>query len=226
LALLTFDVKGARRLLTQAQKIAEKYNIKRLSMKISREHDTLLRQKEIWEKFKESDASLSERWKLAGAIEQMNHIIKKRVIEVPEFSDEESIFLLIISEGGEPLLSQKFVNDRSFEDHLFGGFLTTIDYFMREVFSEGLDRAMFGEYTLLMKSIPPFFISYIFKGDSFYAHQRVSYFVEEIQKKEDIWQNLLKFFQMSQAIHSKDIPSLDSLITEIFISKSVVYSEL
>ncbi|MHA2390408.1 MAG: hypothetical protein ACXAEX_00425 [Promethearchaeota archaeon] len=226
MALLTFDVKGARRLLTQAQKIAEKYNIKRLSMKISREHDTLLRQKEIWEKFKESDASLSERWKLAGAIEQMNHIIKKRVIEVPEFSDEESIFLLIISEGGEPLLSQKFVNDRSFEDHLFGGFLTTIDYFMREVFSEGLDRAMFGEYTLLMKSIPPFFISYIFKGDSFYAHQRVSYFVEEIQKKEDIWQNLLKFFQMSQAIHSKDIPSLDSLITEIFISKSVVYSEL
>ena len=88
------------------------------------------------------------------------------------------------------------------------------------MFSEGLDRAMFGEYTLLMKSIPPFFISYIFKGDSYYAHQKIEYFMEHIQKDEILWQKLLNSFQLYQTIHLKDSPLLDSLITKTFIEKN------
>ncbi|MFX1326377.1 MAG: hypothetical protein ACFE8N_15615, partial [Promethearchaeota archaeon] len=226
LALLNFDTKSARLFLTQAQKIAESYSMKRLAMKISFEHDELLKQLDLWEKLKESEAPLTERWKFARLSKQMARMVKKQAVKVPELSDEESVFLLIISEGGEPIFSQKFSEDRSFEDHLFGGFLTTIDYFIKETFSEGLDRAMFGDYTLLMKSIPPFFISYIFKGDSYYALKRVSYFVDHIQKKEDIWEKLLKVNQTSQSISGKDIPSLDHLIRETFIEKSVVSNEL
>ncbi|GAG69437.1 unnamed protein product, partial [marine sediment metagenome] len=44
LALLNFDMKAARRFLTQAQKIAESNGIKRLAMKVSQEHDELLKQ--------------------------------------------------------------------------------------------------------------------------------------------------------------------------------------
>ncbi|GAH26837.1 unnamed protein product, partial [marine sediment metagenome] len=48
LALLNLDVKAARRFLTQAQKIAESYGIKRLAIKISNEHDELLKQLNLW----------------------------------------------------------------------------------------------------------------------------------------------------------------------------------
>jgi len=51
-------------------------------MKISYEHDGLLKQLNIWEKLRESGASLSERWKLAGLNEQMKDMIKKRMVEV------------------------------------------------------------------------------------------------------------------------------------------------
>jgi len=94
------------------------------------------------------------------------------------------------------------------------------------MFSEGLDRVFFGEYTLLMKSIPPFFISYIFKGDSYYALQKANYFIDRIQKEEDIWQNLLKSFQINQVIQLEDIPFLESLIIEIFITRKIVFSEI
>jgi hypothetical protein len=60
------------------------------------------------------------------------------------------------------------------------------------MFSEGLDRAIFGEHTLLMKSLPPFFISYIFKGQSYYALQKLNMFIEKLEKKEDIWKKLLR----------------------------------
>jgi hypothetical protein len=56
-----------------------------------------------------------------------------------------------------------------------------------------------------MKSIPPFFISNIFKGDSYYALQKVNYFIDQIQM-EEVFQNLLNSSDASQFIHLTDIP--------------------
>ncbi|MFX1343873.1 MAG: tetratricopeptide repeat protein [Promethearchaeota archaeon] len=220
LSLLTFDIKKAQRFLTQAQQIAERFGLKLLAIKISNEYDELLKQLNIWEKLKESSPSLKERMEFARLNEQMENMIQKRAIKVPDLSDEEPVLLLIVSEGGRPFFSQLFVKDQTFEDHLFGGFFTAINSFISEKFSEGLDRAIFGKHTLLMKSIAPFFMCYIFKGQSYLAQQRIRYFIDKIQNDELIWQNFIKFYQLNQEIQVKEIPSLESLIKDIFIDKS------
>lgn len=220
LALLTFNIKAARRFLTQAQKIAELYGLKRLAMKISYEHDKLLMQTHIWENLNLSEVSLSERLKLAGLDEQMEDMVKKRITEFPDVKNEEPVLLLIVSEGGIPYYSHSFLEDKPFESHLFGGFLSTIDYFIKEVFSEGLDRAVFGKYTLLMKSISPFFISYVFKGDSYYALKKLERFKDRLQKEEEIWNGLLNNFEKNISIHLEDDPLFKSLINETFISNN------
>jgi len=225
LALLTLDLNGARRLLTKAQKIAETHGMIHLASKISIEHDSLLKELDKWENLEESEDILKERFELAKLKEQMAHMLKKRPIEFPKASEEDPVTILVITEGGTPLFSHSFIEGKEFESSLFSGFLTTIDYFMKEMFSEGLDRFIFGDYTLLMKSVAPFFICYIFKGESYYALQRIKYFVENVQK-EGLWQKLIKFFQSNRSIHLKDIPMLESLITETFINKSIVFSEL
>jgi len=225
LSLLTLEIKEAKRFLTQAQNIADTYGLKRLAIAISNEHDKLLNQEKVWENFKQAEITLSERLKLASLNEQIDYMLKKRILEVPELSDEDPVLLLIVSEGGVPFFSHSFIEEKSFESHLFGGFLTTIDYFIKEMFSEGLDRAVFGDHTLLLKAIPPFFISYIFKGDSYYALKKIDYFINIIQKEDDIWKKLLRYFRANKSIQLKDVPLLDSLITEIFITKSIVSSE-
>jgi len=219
LALVNFNMKTARRYLTQAQKIAESYGIKRLAMKISYEHDELLKQLKIWEILKESEAPLSERWKVAGLNEQMRHMVEKRMIEVPEISKEDPIMLLILTEGGNLLFSKKFEGDFSFEDDILGGFLTTVNYIISEVFSEGLDRAVFGQYTLLMMPVQPFLVCYIFKGHSYFAFKKIKQFLDSIQNNSVIWQSLQKFFQKSKSVQLNDIPSLESMVMEIFVEK-------
>lgn len=220
LALINFDINAARRFLTQAQKIADSYGIKRLAMKISYEHDELLRQLKIWERLKESEAPLSERWKLAGLNEQMEKMVKKRRFEVPEASDEEPVLLLIVSEGGIPFFSQSFIQNKNFKDHLFGGFFTAINSFINEIFSEGLDRASFGDYTLIMSSIPPFLMCYIYKGQSYSAQNRIKSFINEIKSEKELWNKFEKFYQMNKKIRMEEIPSLEPLITKIFIERS------
>jgi hypothetical protein len=219
LALMNLDVRTARQYLTQAQKIAEKYGIRRLAIKISHEHDELLKQLTMWENLKESNISLSERMKLAQLNEQMDHMISKRKIEVPELSDEEPVLLLIVSEGGIPFFSQSFIEDKSFEDHLFGGFFTAINAFVNEKFSEGLERASFGDHTLLMNSISPFLMCYLFKGQSYSAQNRINSFINEMKSNKELWETFEKFYQMNKKITMKDIPSLEPLITKIFIDK-------
>ncbi len=221
ITLLNFDIKSARLFLTQAQKIAESYSMKRLAMKISYEHDDLLRKTKMWENLITSEVSLSERLELTGLNEQMENMVKRRMIEVPEISNEEPVMLLILTEGGNLLFSKKFMEDFSFEDDILGGFLTTINYIINEVFSEGLDRAIFGQYTLLMMPIKPFLICYIFKGHSYFAHHKIKNFLDSIHNDSLIWQSLKKFYQKSKSIQINDIPSLESIVTEIFIEKKI-----
>ncbi|MFX0011086.1 MAG: hypothetical protein ACFE9R_12275, partial [Candidatus Hermodarchaeota archaeon] len=219
LALIKNDSKSARRFLTQAQKIAESYGMKRLVMKISYEHDKLLRLTKMWESINISDLSLSKRFELSGLNEQMENMVKRRRPEVPEVSEEEPVMLLILTEGGDLLFSKKFVKDFSFEDDILGGFLTTMNYIINEVFSEGLDRAIFGQYTLLMIPLQPFLICYIFKGDSYFAHQKIKNFLDSIQNDNVIWQSLQNFFYKSKSVHADSIPSLELLMIEIFLEK-------
>ncbi|MFX0082752.1 MAG: tetratricopeptide repeat protein [Candidatus Hodarchaeota archaeon] len=220
-ALITFDTNEARRFLTRAQEIAEKYGLNLIAMKISNEHDELIKQLDVWDKLKESKAPLSERLKLAQLNEQMEKMIRKREIAVPEITDEDPIVLLIISEGGRPVFSESFAEEWAFEDHLFGGFLTAINSFSDEMFSEGLNRANFGEYTIIMNSLHPFLVCYLFKGQSYRAQQRVIKFIDNIKEDTTIWKTFNEYNQTCRMVQLEDIPSLEPLITKIFIEKSV-----
>ncbi|MFX1234259.1 MAG: tetratricopeptide repeat protein [Promethearchaeota archaeon] len=221
LSLLTSDIKIAKKFLTQAQNIAETYGLKRLAANISNEHDKLLNQEKIWEDFKNSNVSLSERLEFAGLNEQMGYMIKNRLIENPELSDEEPLLLLIVSEGGIPFFSYSFIEDKTFEDHLFGGFFTTFNSFINEKFSEGLDRASFGKHTLLMDSISPFLMCYIYEGQSYSAQKRMKSFINELKSHSEVWDTFEKFYQVNRKVQITDIPSLEPLIHEIFIEKKL-----
>ncbi len=194
-------------------------------MKISYEHDQLLRKTKMWENLKISSVSLSERLELTGLNEQMENMVKRRMIEVPEVSKEDPVMLLFLTEGGNLLFSKKFVEDFSFEDDILGGFLTTVNYIINEVFSEGLDRAVFGQYTLLMMPIQPFLAGYIFKGDSYFAYNKIKNFADSIQNDSLIWQSLNNFFQTSKSVQLSDIPKLESLVNGLFVDKSIVLKE-
>lgn len=144
-------------------------------------------------------------------------IIRNPVENDPALSEEEPIRLIIVSEGGTPLFSQSFVKDQLFKEHLFGAFLSAVNSFISETFSEGLDLASFGEYTLLMSSISPFFICYIFKGQSYSAQQRIRVFIEKIKCDKEIWQTFEKCYHMSKELQIRDIPAFEILINSLFL---------
>jgi len=217
LALLTFDINNARKLLSKAQEIAEKYGLNRLSIKISIEHDELLKKIDLWEDLKNSNSPLSERLKLTRLEEEMKRLITKRTIEVPMLIEEDPLLLLVMTEGGIPAFSHAFSRDWKFSDELLSGFLTSFDSISKAVFSEGLDRAKFGDHTILIYPLGNFLICYLFKGQSYYAKKKLGHFTTNIKENSSLEQIFKKFLTDFHTIQLNENPNLEELIKDSFL---------
>ncbi len=218
LALIQMNIEEAKQKLTQAQRVAELHGLKLLAFKISAEHDNLLERTNIWENLKKSNAPMSDGIKFAsfeGLIERMKG---KRAIKSPLISPEIPVLLLIIGEGGFLLFSNSFKEKLFLEEDLLSAFLSAFNAFSSELFSKGLDRAKFGEYMILMKTLNSFSVCYLFKGQTYTAKQKLNEFAEYIRSTTSIWQTLNKYYKTSRTLELKDLPPLENLISEIFIS--------
>lgn len=89
LSLITLDIKGAQRFLTQAQQITKRFGLNQINMKIANEHDDLLKKLDLWEKLKEVDAPMSERIELARMDDQIGDIFQNRAILAAQINEEK-----------------------------------------------------------------------------------------------------------------------------------------
>ena len=220
IALIQMNMGDARRFLTQAQEIADKHGYQHLAQTISIEHDNLLGQLDVWENLKKTNAPLSERMNLASLSGSIENLIEAQEVDMPELSKEQPVLLLILMEGGILLLSYPFTDEWKSNEEQFGSFLTAFMSFSNEFFTEGLDRAKFGQYTVLMETIPKFSICYLYKGQTYLAKKKLGYFIERLQNIPSIIQTLDKFSETSQVIELKNFPFLEGFITEIFMSNN------
>jgi len=216
LSIINFELKKARLSLTKAQQIAEKYKLKQLAIKISNEHDKLLKNLEVWNQMKEDNVDISKRLEKIDINDQIISMQKKKSSEIPETLPESPILLLIMSNSGIPLYTKIFNNEWNIQEELFSGFLSAFNSFSDEIFSEGLDRANFGKFTILMAGIPPFMICYVFEGQSFLAQQKFSKFNENLQESKQIWKKLTSSKTTGLVIKDDSISGLGKLVKTIF----------
>ncbi len=145
-------------------------------------------------------------------------ILGRRGVKPPKLENEEPLLLSIITEGGVVIFTYPFSEGWKRDNELFGSFLTAFSSFSDEYFSEGLDRAKFGKYTILINSIKKFIVCFLFTGQSYQAKQKLARFVNHLRDDITIQNALDKFQETSQVIELHKFPFLKSLINEVFIN--------
>jgi len=88
LALLTFNFTKAKRLLFQAQKIAERMGYRQFDELISDEIENLLQKSDSWEKLKEIDAPMADRIELAQLDEIILRMTQRSIIITTQLTEE------------------------------------------------------------------------------------------------------------------------------------------
>jgi tetratricopeptide (TPR) repeat protein len=217
LALLNLDTRSARRFLTQAQVIAEEKGLQRLAMKISNDHDALLRQEGHWESETTRDISLKDRLELTHLEGLVDDMVHKRAVDVTEPAAEEPVMVQIMSKGGLSLYSKTFIPEAQINEQLLGGFLTAISSFGSEVFGgEKIDRIMYQDHTLAMKPHAGMMFSYIFRGPSYAALQKLDRFIETVYESSSAWKGLRRTLTTGITLDPPDEETMHSYANEIF----------
>ncbi len=89
LSLLTFNIKKAKRFLTQAKQIAERFGLNQLALKITNENKNLLKKLDLWKNLKEVDAPMIDRLELARLDEHLIGMIQTHAFMTAKVTEEK-----------------------------------------------------------------------------------------------------------------------------------------
>jgi len=218
LALLTLNLKEARYLFSKAQDIAEKYGYELLGQKISNEHDDLLKKLDLWEKLKESNASIEDRLELVNLSDQTLRMIRKTIGKTPSLKVEKPVLLVILTRKGSILLFNPFTSEMTINENNLSEFLSSFTTLSDKAFSEKFDRVKFGDNTILIRLIDHFTICYMFQGQTYSARQKLVHFSDSIKKNMKIKEILENADNKGIIVKISETPSLEELIIEGFMS--------
>ena len=222
LALIELNIPSAKQLFSQSLLIAEEKNLQRLAMKISSEYDYFFEDMDMWKEFTDKKPPISEKLSHTSLEENIQRMMKKRIIDPPKFIEEKPILLLIVAEEGIPLFSQYFVPEAQFNDLLVGGFLTAINNFMQEAFATkgSIERIKHQDYNLVLQFEESLRFCYVFKGPSYGAMQKLTNFIHEIKTSSNkkLVQALFNK-KSSQKIKQPQKTTIEKLAKSIFISE-------
>ena len=223
LCLINMDIRGAKKLMSEAQKIAEMHDLNLLAQRISHEQDSLLDQSPLWDELLERNAPISERIKLASLNGVLGRMQGKGAIDPPKITKEKPILLLIMSKDGIPHFSHTFQDDLDFEP-LFSSFLSAFNSFGTELFSlessiVQINTMVYGEHRILVNHIENFIVSYVIKGQSFLAKRKLEKFTTEIRVDLEIWNTLKLSVKTGRMLEMHNPPVLGTLVNQIFYDK-------
>jgi tetratricopeptide (TPR) repeat protein len=214
ISLVRLNMGDARKYITEAQQIAEKYGLNLLARKISSEHDAILEGLNVWEDFKKNKTPVSDRLKLVDFDGSVNRIQGKKPLDVPELSTEQPVCIAVFSKTGYPVFSHKLSEDMEFDDRKIGSIISLSG----EMYSHSLDRLKLGDFTVILHEIDSFSLCYVFKGQSYSAGQKLNNFTEAVKENKSIIELLNTAIRTGQQVKLSDNPDLEELITNSFMA--------
>ncbi|MCJ7649089.1 MAG: hypothetical protein MUP85_10780, partial [Candidatus Lokiarchaeota archaeon] len=220
LSLIRMDIGGAKKLMSEAQMIAEMHNLNLLAQRISHDHDSLLDQSPLWDELLERNAPISERIKLASLNGVLGRMQGKAAIDSPKITREKPILLLIMGKDGIPHFSHTFQDNIDFEP-LFSSFLSAFNSFGTELFSSesSIERINIGEHRILVNHIENYIVCYVIKGQSFLAKRKLEKFTTEVRVVLEIWDALKLSVKTGRMLEMYNPPVLGTLVNQIFYNK-------
>jgi tetratricopeptide (TPR) repeat protein len=211
----------SRKYFIKAQNFADQFHMRNIAIQISQEFDKFV---ELEEKLKDiqketPEISFSKRLDLIELESAFRKFNPKPNPEETNIS-EEPMLLTIMLKSGTTVFSKPFNDSWTFNEQLFGGFLTAFSTFSNEIFAESLDRAKFGSYMILMAPIKRFVICYVIKGGSYFAQKKLHEFKDNLFTNTSLWLRIEEAANHSEVIQETKIPLLMDLINGIFLQKS------
>lgn len=101
-----------------------------------------------------------------------------------------------------------------------GGFLTAVQNVANEILAgtETLDRIMYQEHTITLKAHDPLMFSYIFKGASYSALQKLDQCMDTVNTSLAVWKWLIRLARSGILLATPEQRTLEGMVDKIFLT--------
>ncbi|MHA1947174.1 MAG: tetratricopeptide repeat protein [Candidatus Hodarchaeales archaeon] len=221
MALLQNNGKFAKKLIIQAQDLAEKKGLRKLAISVSNEYDSLL--SKINKKnpiFSNNPTTVIERVESVKFEETLTQMMDQKEVKIPAKLEESPILLLIIHESGLGVYSKEF-SMKSFKEQLISGIITAINALLQDVFEVGgtIERIRYKDFRLVIKGIAPLLFVYVFKGHSYLPIKKLEKFIEHLENTH-IWKVFCNVSKKGTLLSDADNQVIDDFIRKYFLDGS------
>jgi hypothetical protein len=214
IALLLDDIPSAKRLIDQAQTIAEDKGLQKLAIAISREYDAIMDQISSFD-FETGNIETRSDLEIEKVENLLDRMTTQNIAAITKVVPEKPEMLLIITEGGMTLLTHHFNPIDTIKSQLVGGFLSAIESFSNEIFSSPIERVNLGEFRLILHSHQFLTFAYVFKGESYSAIKKIQKLISSFKSVDTIWISIQESIKTGRRLSS----DVESLIVE-YIEKT------
>jgi tetratricopeptide (TPR) repeat protein len=224
LMLLEPNLTQAKELLISAKQITEEKELRRLNKRVIADLDQLNKQWTKWEEIIEQKVSLDKRIEFSQIDSVLDRMLKGWDEELNDLTKEKPIFFIIITTSGVSYYSYAFKDETSqthINDLLIGGFLSAINTFSQELFDSKttIEKIKYQDYTILVKTVIPFLISYVYQGVSYFASKKLQDFIIHIQKDKHLYDLLIRSHKSAEVVGGDDKILMDNLVKNTFDAK-------
>lgn len=214
LFLLTGQILEALENFTYAQRIAEDKGLKRLAIGISKDYDEIL-------------PDIENQEKIIQTSEEKIDLFLNKIDTPSKFHDitinthDKSIGLVIISKSGTPIHSISYSETVSFDELMISAFLTANNQFANSIFQDntirsGIDRIMFRDYILALRSYKNLVFCYIFQGDSYSALNKIDRLFRTLNNNSKLVEHLKYCQKYGMVLNDKERDDFNRISDAIF----------
>ncbi len=194
---LDFEFHDAQRLLAQAQHIAEKHDLKKLSEKIMRETEDFLALMDDLQISPHDELTLAEQIRIAGINSHLRRILYRQLDTTEQAA---SLIvphnLLIISKNGPLIYEYRFYESNlgaQMKSDIISGLLSAVKSMSDEIFGyEGnIEYIKHQENVIVFKAVDSFIFCFIFSGILYIGIQALNRLITTLYPNKMLWNMLI-----------------------------------
>ena len=216
LALLDFDFHISQKYLDKALKIANKFELNRIKIKVLNEYDVFLENYSFWDKISEKDQENFKKKQLNMIKTQIRNFFSPKVEENEKVEDDNPLLLILMQFDGTIIVSQEFNEEWKFNGMKFNIFQMNIYKYLRNYINHSVDFAQFEDNKIFFIKIGECIACYVYHGSSNSAIQKLTRFSKIMIENQPFLNKIKESIEINNEIDLDNNKSLQNWLKYIF----------
>ncbi len=200
IALLDFNFNVSQKYLIKALKIANKFELNRIKIKVLNEYDVFLNDISFWDNFSKKEQANFKRKQLDTIKSQIQNFFSTGIEKNNNIEQDNPFLLMLLQFDGTIIVSQEFNEEWKMKGMKFNIFQMKLYKFLRNYINQSIDFAQFENNKIILLKIKKCIACYVYQGSSISATQKLSIFSKLLLKNQAFMEKIKDSIEINNRI--------------------------